>query len=78
MRGHNTCGQMNPAPYMMLLASDGSTSGGIRCSANIMVKLFKKANKKTWKKFMNTKSRKSLMLIICHVNVFNVEKENAD
>lgn len=45
--GGNTCGQMNPAPYMMLLASEGSTSGGIRCSVNIMVKLLKKANMKT-------------------------------
>lgn len=38
---------MNPAPYMMLLARDGSTSEGIRCSVNIMVKLLKKANMNT-------------------------------
>lgn len=69
---------MNPAPYMMLLASDGSKSGGIRCSVNIMVKLLKKANMKTWKKFMITKSWKSLLVRICHVNVFNMEMEVAD
>lgn len=69
---------MNPAPYMMLLATDGSTSGGIRCSANIMVKLLKNANMKTWKKFMHTKCRKSLLLRICHVNVFNMETEQPD
>lgn len=69
---------MNPAPYMMLLASDGSTSGGIRCSANIMVKLLKKANIKTWKKFIDTKSWNSLLVRICHVKVLNREKENGD
>lgn len=74
----NTCGQMNPAPYMMLLASDGSTSGGIRCSANIIVKLLKKANMKTWKKFMSTNCWKSLLVRICHVNVLKTEKENPD
>lgn len=69
---------MNPAPYMTLLASDGSTSGGIRCSVNIMVKLLKKANMKTWKKFMTTKSWKSLSVRICHIKVLKVEKETAD
>jgi len=69
---------MKPAPYMMLFASDGSTFGGIRYSANIMVKLLKKANRKTWKKFMHTKCRKSLLLRICHVNVLNMEKEKPD
>lgn len=75
---HNTCGQMNPAPNMTLLASEGSTSGGIRCSVNIMVKLLKKANMKTWKKFMSTNSWKSLLDRICHIKVPNMEKENAD
>lgn len=69
---------MNPAPYMRLLASDGSTSGGIRRSAKIMVKLLKNANMKTWKKFMSTKSWKSLLIRICHIKVLNMEKENAD
>lgn len=52
----DTCGQMNPAPYMMLFANDGSTSEGIRCSVNIMVKLLKKASMNTWKKFISTNS----------------------
>lgn len=63
---------------MMLLAIHGSTSGGIRCSANIIVKLLKKANMKTWKKFIITKSWKSLLVKICHIKVFNVEKEISD
>lgn len=74
----STCGQMNPAPYMMLLASGGSTSGGIRCSANIMVKLFKKANMNTWKKFIMTKSWKSLFVRICHIKILNMVKETDD
>lgn len=73
-----TCGQMNPAPYIMLLANDGSTSGGIRCSVNIMVKLLKKAKMNTWKKFITTKIWKSLLVRICNIKVFNVEKENVD
>lgn len=35
LKEHLTCGQINPAPYIMLLARDGSTSGGIKCSAKI-------------------------------------------
>ncbi len=60
-------GQMNPAPYMMLLASDGRTSWGMRCSAKIMVKLLQNATMNTWKKFMITNSWKSLLERICQV-----------
>lgn len=68
---------MNPAPYMTLLASGGSTSAGIRCSEKIMVKLLKNANMNTWKKFMITKSWKSLFVRICHVCVLSMAKETA-
>ena len=51
-----TCGHMNPAPYITLFASGGSTFSGMRCSVNIMVKLLKNANMNTWKKFMSTNS----------------------
>lgn len=73
-----TCGQMNPAPYIMLLASGGSTSAGIRCSVKIIVKLLRKANMNTWKKFMMTKSWKSLLVRICHIKVLNIAKETAE
>ena len=51
-----TCGHMNPAPYITLFASGGSTFCGMRCSVKIMVKLLKNANMNTWKKFMSTNS----------------------
>lgn len=68
---------MNPAPYMTLLASGGSTSAGIRCSEKIIVKLLKNANINTWKKFMITKSWKSRFVRICHVWVLNMAKDTA-
>lgn len=69
---------MNPAPYMMLLASGGSTSAGIRCSVKIIVKLLRKANMNTWKKFMMTKSWKSLLVKICQIKVRNIAKESGE
>lgn len=73
-----TWGQMNPAPYMRLLASGGSTFAGISCSVKIIVKLFRKANMNTWKKFIVTKSWKSLLVRICHIKVLNMAKETGE
>lgn len=68
---------MNPAPYMTLLASGGSTLAGIKCSEKIMVKLLKNANMNTWKKFIITNNWKSRFVRICHVWVLNMAKETA-
>ena len=72
-----TCGHMNPAPYIRLFASGGSTFSGMRCSVIIMVKLLKNANMNTWKKFMTTNSWKLRSDRIWHVMETTAANERA-
>ena len=64
----HTCGQIKPAPYMMLLMEEGRTSMGMRLSTNIIMKLLKKVKWKTWKKFTIRKRRKFFCVKICLTN----------
>ena len=64
----HTCGQIKPAPYMMLLMEEGRTSVGMRLSTNIIMKLLKKVKWKTWKKFTIRKRRKFFWVKICLIN----------